>query len=374
MQTRSKIAFASLLVLLGPLFCCCELWAQQISDPKSKSVSLGLLLEDSLMVEARYGAEFAVEEINRKGGLDGRPIALSVKSMEGPWGVGSKQAVDLVFDQEVWALIGALKGRNSHLVEQVAAKTDVPFVSAWAADPTLSKSYVPQFFNCVPNSEQQARAILAEMIENRGFDKWILVSDQDYDSRIAVESLLKMDACKKSPPSKQIKCNSSDDFETLIETIKEEKPTALILFCEPELNLELILKLRSYPELIPVYTSLSLLHEQTFSRLVSNRFEEVYFVESGKWMTQRDSDFVRRFKDEFGRDPGAMAAYGYDAIQIVARAIENSGSDPKKLKQSLSKSSYSGRTGFVEFDRLGNRKSILPLDVVSSEVLYLSKP
>ena len=46
--------------------------------------------------------------------------------------------------------MGSHDGRNAHLVEQVATKSQVVFLSAWASDPTLSQAFVPWFFSCVP--------------------------------------------------------------------------------------------------------------------------------------------------------------------------------------------------------------------------------
>ena len=83
--------------------------------------------------------------------------------MEGPWGTGSKQAVNLVFDEEVVAMLGSHDGRNAHLVEQVSAKSRVVFLSAWSGDPTLAQAFVPWFFNCVPNDLQQADVLIEEI-------------------------------------------------------------------------------------------------------------------------------------------------------------------------------------------------------------------
>ena len=374
MCSRSTIVVVCLVFLIFIEWNPSGLMAQPAPDRSRESITLGLLVEDSTLVEARYGAQFAVKEINRNGCLNGRSVDVVIKSMEGPWGVGSKKAVDLVFDEKAWALVGLLNGRNSHLVEQVAAKTDVPFVSAWASDPTLSKAYVPQFFNCAPNSEQQARAIFDDLIAKHGSETWILVSDDDYDSRIATESLKKLDGFEKNRASEHFTCASPDDFKALARMIRDRRPTALVVFCEPELSLQLIRFLRSSAMLLPVYTSMTLLDEQTFSRLVSDGLEKVYFAGRGTWMTDRDSDFVSEFQGRFGRNPGAMAAFAYDAIQTLAQAIVKSDSDRKKLKQSLSATSYSGKTGAIEFDRFGNLKSTIPVEVVSSRNLYASKP
>ncbi len=84
--------------------------------------------------------------------------------MEGPWGTGSKQAVELIFDEEVWAILGSHDGRNAHLVEQVSAKSRVVFMSAWSGDPTLSQAFVPWFFNCVFNDLQVSDVLIDEIL------------------------------------------------------------------------------------------------------------------------------------------------------------------------------------------------------------------
>ena len=99
------------------------------SPEKPQPVKIGLLLADSLSTAARNGAELAINEANKKGGLNGRPFELVVRSMEGPWGTGSKQAISLVFDEKVWAILGSHDGRNAHLAEQATAKTHVSL--AW---------------------------------------------------------------------------------------------------------------------------------------------------------------------------------------------------------------------------------------------------
>jgi ABC-type branched-subunit amino acid transport system substrate-binding protein len=179
---------------------------------------------------------------------------------------------------------------------------------------------------------------------------------------------------QKHPASGQFKCSSSNDFKRLVSVMREKNPRAVVVYCEPELSLELIRFLRAEGLLMPVYSDLNILHERNFSGLVSDRIEDLYFVGSGAWMTDRDSDFVQEFHREFGHYPGAMAAYAFDAIQILFEAIEKSGSDPEMVKQNLSKTSYMGKTGSIEFDRLGNRKSTSTPGVVSAKRLYASKP
>ena len=372
MLARLKISFAVLLLLTCGSGEWQNLLAQHRSNSAGEEIVLGLLLEDSISVEAHYGAQFAVDEINRQGRLKGRNLRLVMRSMEGSWGVGSTKAVELVFQEEAIALIGLLNGRNAHLVEQVAAKTSVPLVSAWAADPTLAKAYVPQFFNCVPNSEQQASVLLDEMLEKRGFKNWLLVSDESYDARIAAESLLKNQMASRFPPLESITVSKSRDIEALIQLTVRTNPDALVVLCEPKMTLELITSLRELRSDPPIYCAMDLLGEDSFNALLKDRASQVYTVAPEGWDIQDPSSFSRDFELKYGRYPGIMAAYAYDAVHLVAEALSQAGPGGKDLKEFLSNQSFSGKTGLIEFDHNGNQR--IPPRIIEIESEILSQP
>ncbi len=111
--------------------------------------------------------------------------------MEGPWGTGSKQAVTMIFDENVVAILGSHDGRNAHLVEQVSAKSRVVFLSAWSGDPTLAQAFVPWFFNCVYNDAQISDALIEEIYIKKKFGKIAVVSDNSYDSGSTLKNFLK---------------------------------------------------------------------------------------------------------------------------------------------------------------------------------------
>lgn len=91
--------------------------ASKNPEGPDKTVKIGLLIHDNKSVAAKHGAEMAVRKANEKGGFNGRPFQLVVHSMEGPWGTGSKEAVNLIFEEKVWAIMGSHDGRNADLVQ-----------------------------------------------------------------------------------------------------------------------------------------------------------------------------------------------------------------------------------------------------------------
>ncbi len=207
-----KISHAFIALLLLVLIGTGKTLSQDIENPSLK-IKIGLLIQDSSYISVVQGAELAVRNANSKGGLNGRRFLIVVRSMEGPWGTGSKQAVDLIFEEKVWALLGAHDGRNAHLVEQAATKSQVVFVSAWSGDPTLSQAFVPWFFNCVPNDRQQAGSLIEEIYNRRKIIQVAVVYGNDYDSKTALDNFLKQ-AKMSGKPEPVLFCIDDFDLKT----------------------------------------------------------------------------------------------------------------------------------------------------------------
>ena len=185
-------------------------YAFQDTSSIAKTVKIGLLINNNSTVAARNASEMAIEIANKEEGPDGLHFQLVVRSMEGPWGTGSKEAVNMVFTEKVWAIMGSHDGRNAHLVEQVIAKTGIVFLSAWATDPTLSQAFVPWYFSCEPNDIQQADALIEEIYDKRQMNKIATISDKSYDSSVALESFLKQLKKVGKPGPKQLFYDRSD--------------------------------------------------------------------------------------------------------------------------------------------------------------------
>jgi len=321
------------------------------------TVKIGLLVQDSSYRSAIHGAELALLEANEKGGPDGRKFGLAVRSMEGPWGTGSKQAVDLIFNEKVWALMGLHDGRNAHLVEQAATKSQVVFLSAWSADPTLSQAFVPWFFNCVPNDNQQAASLYKEIYEIRKYRNIVVVHGNDYDSGKSYVSF--MNFVKKSGKPDPLQFNLEDDVQKtgiLAEKITESGADCIVLFCTPRASLELIRQIQKIKTEPQVFGPLSILNENELLAQELKFFDNILSVPSGEWPEAENRKFRQEFKKKYGYEPGATASYSYDAMRILIEAVRLAGrSDYELIQKSLKNIHFNGVTGPVRFDEKGNR-------------------
>jgi branched-chain amino acid transport system substrate-binding protein len=325
-------------------------------DGKDKSVKIGLLIQTNKSVSARQGAELAILNANEQSGKTGLSFKLVVKSMEGPWGTGSKQAVDLMFEDEVVALIGSHDGRNAHLVEQAATKERVVNISAWATDPTLSQAFVPWYFGVVPNDIQQASALINEIYIKRRIDRIAVVSDNSYDSKQASSFFIRTAKAEgKNEPLLLTYDNSSPDFKDLLNRIIVSKAGGIVIFSEPSSSALLIKQIREKKMNQPLFGSVNMLGERGMKDYNNTDFEGVTLPSCGLWFNSKGVAFQQEYKKKYGSEPGPAAAYAFDAVTLITEAVKNGKTEYNEIQEWLRKIKYDGATGSISFDKNGNR-------------------
>lgn len=159
------------------------LLVQYALGQNSQELSVGLLVERFQDI-AKYQA--IAEDFLSKNHKTGS-ISVIVQSVEGPWGQTSNHVVDLIYENKTAIIIGILGGQNAHLVEQVTAKSQIPYIELNATDPSLSKAYLPYFFRLTYSSDQLAKAIAGKVTND--FSRVYYLGDSTYDSKMAEVSL-----------------------------------------------------------------------------------------------------------------------------------------------------------------------------------------
>jgi len=340
---------------IGPAIIKAQTLNQSVSSPTT-TIKIGLVIPDPEATAAKNGAELAIREANRKGGYEGRQFHLIIRSTEGPWGTGSKVSVNLVFDEEVVVIMGSLDGRNAHLVEQVATKTRIALLSAWATDMTLSQAFIPWYFRCVPNDDQQAIALIQEIYKKRKMTNVAIIGTEDYDSRFAVRSFIQTaDSMKITAPGQFLYRSSAQDFQMALSEIDQNDIEAIVLFGKPSLASDILPMLQQRNKDLIIFGSLSIMDDQKASGPDWNILEGMNLVSSGHWFTEKGITFQKEFQKEYGYQPGPVAAYAYDGVSVILEVIKKAGPDRNKIIDVFSTVNYSGITGEIQFDKNGNR-------------------
>jgi len=333
-----------------------DIQCSKIPDASDKTVKIGLLIQENNSQAAKRGAEMAIRHANEKGGFGGKPFQLVIRSMEGPWGTGSKQAVDLIFEENVWAIMGSSDGRNAHLVEQATTKARIVFLSAWTSDPTLAQAFVPWYFSVIPTDIQQADALIEEIYNKKKLTGIATVSDNSYDSKLAMESFLKKaKSSGQADPMQLYYDTDNQDYSVLADQIIKADVRGIVLFGKPSGSLRIIQQLRQNKMNQSVFGALSLMDENELSYNDLKYYENVVLISSGNWSDSKNSAFREEYQRIYGKIPGAVAAYSFDAMSLLIEAIRSAGLDRENIQKFLTKIHFDGVTGSIRFDDKGKR-------------------
>lgn len=330
-------------------------------------ISIGLLVNNSTGLAAKNAAQLAVGIANKNEDLNGKQFKVVTRSMEGPWGTGSKEAVNLVFNERVWAILGSHDGRNAHLAEQVIAKTKVVLLSAWASDPTLSQAYVPWFYNCVPTDIQQAEVLINEIVKNQKINKIAVIVQESYDAKKALKYMKEqIQSVGNHEPYVSSFSFCLNSTEVFVKKIREDAIEAIIILGNQEQSWELLGLLRKKELKTPFFGTISMLGARDLSRIEDRNPSNLTVPNSGNWMK---SNTFRSLNGIDGSNiiSNAVAAYTFDGINILINAIKSSGFNRDKLYETISKTNYNGLTGKIQFDKNGNRLNDMNLVKIANE-------
>lgn len=356
---NSRIRFSSILLCTLLLSHAVSKVAAQKLD-KSDSIAIGLLISENTYRDAQRGALLAVKEANLQNFLNGKKIKLITRSMEGAWGTGAKQTVDLVFNQNVWAIIGSHDGRNAHLAEQVIAKTQVVYISAWSGDPTLAQAYVPWFFSMVPSNIQQAKSLYTEIYSSAHPKRVVALSDLTYDAENALKFFMQEISEKKEPEPLKLSYDAIDfTADEVVQQIKEAKPEVLVIFGKPKQSLQILRLLKNSSVQTKIYGTLELLGEDPGSEFDPKSFQGAVIPDLSYTVSEKGLKFSKNYEAQYHQNASPTAANTYDSIWLLLKKIKEADFEPETFKTLMRETNEEGITGTIQFDSIGNRKQKL---------------
>ena len=83
--------------------------------------------------------------------------------------------------------------------------------------------------------------------------------------------------------------------------------------------------------------------------------------ELGKINTAVSRGFVAEYKSKYGKAPTWPAAYGYDAVMELSKAVEAAKFNPSKMRSYFEGKKTDGAIGRLEFDKTADPTSELEL-------------
>jgi branched-chain amino acid transport system substrate-binding protein len=321
--------------------------------PSADTITIGLLVENIHKgKDVTQAARLAIDSHNQGQPPPDNIFKLAIRFTDGPWGQAANRTVELIYQENAVALVGSLDGRTAHLVEQVTAKSHIPYLETKATDPTLSKAFVPWFFRLVPNDDQIAGAIVGNIYEEMGYSRVAVITDNTYDSNKARAAVIRKVAdLSVANPNYYTLDNTDTGLAQLMPQLNAAN-------CEAIVVLSKIKDLTLFSELseAKIY-----IHAPQPSFSLVNPRQKVYAIDVVGNHSKYEL-FAGQFINQAGTEPSPEAVYVFDAFNLLINTINEGGTANGAIGNNLSNmGAYKGISGKISFDSHGNLKQLTRL-------------
>jgi branched-chain amino acid transport system substrate-binding protein len=303
------------------------------------------------------GVQLAVAKANETGGA---PVGLEVRSEGGQWGTVGNDAVALVSNRHVDAIITPSDGAASHLILQVSGRTRVP-VASLCSDSSVTEAGVPWTVRVVPRTDQEAKALFAATRRpDRPTLHWWAVVPEGRPGR-AVRRDLETAARLTVTRLDRIVDGGEPktDLASLARTIVAAAPDGVLLWLPPSQAGTVAASLRAAgyggclagpgPLDSPAFVAAA---GAAATGVLVTEFRE----DAG--LRARADQFERQYRQRYDAKPDFSAAAAYDAAQVLIDALRRAGNDAGYRQFPLALPT-AGVTGVLHFDISGNRTDAL---------------
>jgi urea transport system substrate-binding protein len=345
----------SFSTLLAAAACTTLLAAPTLAaEPIKIGVPVGLSGANSVVAPSVVqSAQLAVEEINAKGGVLGRQLALEVAD-DASGAAGAQKAFDsLVFQKKVDVLISMETSAARNAALPIVARGKVPFIYTSFYE---GKSCSPFMYVNAWVPEQQVPPIVDYFNKEKGARKFFLIgSDYAFGRGMLAFTKAYIEKTGGKVVGEEYLPMDGSDWTSIISKLKSAAPDALITSTAGGApNVTLTKQLRAAGVALP-YGNLAV--DEGTAKGMGTDAEGIYL--SASYVTGIDSaankTFMAAMQKKFGADlktPNDLSVPEYEAVYAYKAAAEKAGStEQAKVLKALGEVSVEGPRGKIDMSK-----------------------
>jgi branched-chain amino acid transport system substrate-binding protein len=306
--------------------------------------------------QAANSMQLAEEDINKAGGINGRPLKLVYEDAQGSNSSAVNAFVKIV--QQVkppFAMVTSYSTQNAAVASEVT-KAQIPVMYAGGAD-ALSEPRNPWMFRIRPRDGLVAVAMAkfakdTLKLRNPG----ILYVQNDFGQGGANAVAKQLAAAGIKVVGQEAYGQNDKDMSAQILSLKNKGADGFIAFVYPQDGALLLRQFKTLGIQQPVLTSSSGFVPAGTQLLDASDFTNVWGVTDASLdQTEKGRDYVKRYREKFKVEADPYGAAYYDGTMLLAKALAAVGEDPVKLRDYLARvSDFQGISHKYAADAQGN--------------------
>jgi branched-chain amino acid transport system substrate-binding protein len=303
------------------------------------------------------GAKLAAEEVNKAGGVLGRPIELVIEDNQ-----TTNPGVVLAFsklagDKDIPAFIGPTFSTQIHAIAPDIQRLGKP-VMIGGTDPRLTHMGNPWLFRFRPNDVYSARVIADYGVKTLGKKKWAIVHSTDAFGTSGMKNLVEdLKGMDVEPTLVQGYTNNSQDFTPVVLAVKQSGADVMATYMTVPSDLAIFARqLRQLGVNIAWVGSPSTVATDGLKLAGPALFGSYAVADFAADSSPAAKEFAAKYEANYKSAPDYHGAWTYDAVHVLALAINNAkGLEPQKIREAiLSVKDYPGVEGTYNFDQNGD--------------------
>lgn len=315
------------------------------------------------------GIKMAVKEINENGGINGKQIRLDSLDDKGELTDTVNSYHKLVEDGAV-AVIGTNTSSPSQAIAEASVADGIPLITPTGTEESITEGKDNVFRTCFTNPYQgDLLAIFAKDTLEAKTAALLVNTSSDYSTGIADAFEKKAEELGIEIVAKESYGDNDTDFKAQLTSISRENPDILLLPDYYE-KLSLITPQAREANIEASFLGgdgwdgiLKTLDPSNYDMIQDSYFTNHFSIEDTDEKVQA---FINKYRDEYGEDPTAFSALGYDTVYILKEGFEKAASDSNEDRaKAIKELDFSGITGAFTFDENNNPEkaaSIMRID------------
>jgi len=328
-------------------------------------IKIGVIAEAQAVAGSSIApaAQLAAEEINTKGGIDGRKVEIVVYDNHSSSAESVRAFQRAVSEDKVNAVIASYVSEVVLALEPWAARLKTVMITPGAASDVITQNIAKDydankytFHGYLTSSAlsglvcDAAKDLLVDPLKMKTAvivsedAAWTTPLDAGYEKCLPKAGLKVLDHVRFSP--------DTTDFTPIFNKIEALKPDVMITGIS-HVGTQPTVQWKSQQVPIPMFGISSQATNSTFWKDTNGATQGVLFNAvsgPGVAVTPKTLPFVAAYQKKYGNSPAYSGYTAYDEVYMIAEAVKRAGStDSEKLVAAMEKTDYVGTIGRIEF-------------------------
>jgi branched-chain amino acid transport system substrate-binding protein len=348
--------------------------AQAFQKSTEEPIKIGVFLDlsgptSSFGKSTLNGINLAVDRINRTGGVQGRQLALFVEDDEGEPAKAANASRRLVGEKNVNALLGDVASSNTLAAAPFAQFARIPLLSPASTHPMITTMGEYIFRTCFIDPVQ-GDALAEFAIKNLKARRAAILSDSasGYSKSLTTAFEKRFVELGGRMLMKKVYAQADRDFTGQLFAIKATRPDVIFVpgyYQEAGVIAKQARQLGIRTPLLggDGWDSPALWDGGGLA--LNGSFMASHYATD--MPTTSNTVFTQAFKARYGMDPDALAALGYDAMNVLADAVRRAGGthQPAFRDALATTRNFDGATGSITLNQ--TRDAVKPVHIMKLE-------